>query len=82
MIKVTRFNDSELVVNAELIEFVEATPDTVITLTNGKKLLVKESVQDVIDLVLGYRKKVGFIRTLVPGQKISPEDEQFLHLDR
>jgi flagellar protein FlbD len=81
MIRVTRFNDSELVVNAELIEFVEATPDTVITLTNGKKLLVKESVEEVFDLVLNYRRKVGFIRTLVPGQKLSPEDEEFLHLD-
>lgn len=81
MIKITRFNDSTVVVNAELIEFVEATPDTVITLSNGKKLLVKESVQDVVDLVLDYRKRVGFMRTLVPGQKISPEEEQFLHAD-
>jgi flagellar protein FlbD len=82
MIKVTRFNDSVLVVNAELIEFVEATPDTVVTLTNGKKILVKESVDEVIKKVLDYRHKVGFIRTLVPGREGSPEDERYLHLDR
>ena len=54
----------------------------IFTLSNGKKLLVKESVQDVVDLVLDYRRRVGFMRTLVPGQKISPEEEHFLHAGR
>ena len=39
MIKVTRINDSELVINSDLIEFVEAIPDTIISLTTGKKIL-------------------------------------------
>jgi flagellar protein FlbD len=56
MIKVTRLNHSELVVNAELIETVEATPDTVITLTNGKKLVVSEEVDEIIRRVMEYRR--------------------------
>ncbi len=56
MIKVTRLDHSELVVNAELIETVEATPDTVITLTNGKKFVVCEEVDEIIRRVLEYRR--------------------------
>lgn len=56
MIEVTRLNGEELVVNAELIETVEATPDTVITLTTGKKLIVRESPGDVVHRVLAYRR--------------------------
>jgi flagellar protein FlbD len=56
MVKVTRLNNSELVVNAEMIEFVEATPDTIISLLSGKKLMVAESVDTVIERVIEYRK--------------------------
>jgi flagellar protein FlbD len=56
MIKVTRLDHSELVVNAELIETVEATPDTVITLTSGKKLVVSEHVDEIIRRVMEYRR--------------------------
>ena len=42
MISVTRFNDSTLIINADLIQTVEETPDTVITLTTGTKFIVKE----------------------------------------
>jgi flagellar protein FlbD len=56
MIKLTRLNHSELVVNAELIETIEATPDTVITLTTGKKLVVSEEVDEIIRRVLEYRR--------------------------
>lgn len=56
MIKVTRLNHSEIVLNAELIETVEATPDTVITLTNGKKLVVSEEVDEIIRRVVEYRR--------------------------
>jgi flagellar protein FlbD len=51
MIKVTRLNGKEFVINSDLIEFVEETPDTVITLTNGIKVVVKESVDEIIDKV-------------------------------
>jgi flagellar protein FlbD len=55
MIKVTRLNAKELVVNAELIEFVEATPDTIVSMVSGKKVMVTESVDQVIERVIEYR---------------------------
>ena len=58
MIELTRFNDSILVVNAELIEIIEANPDTIVTLTTGHKILVKESVGDVIDKVKDYKRSI------------------------
>ena len=45
MIEVTRLNDTKLLINSDLIELVEETPDTVITLTTGRKLIVKERYQ-------------------------------------
>lgn len=56
MIAVTRLNGSLVVVNAELIEFVETTPDTLVTLTTGRKVNVRESVEEVIERVLAYRR--------------------------
>ena len=58
MIEVTRLNGTEILINAELIEMVEETPDTVISLTNGKKLIVKESRQEIKNLVILYRKGI------------------------
>jgi flagellar protein FlbD len=56
MIKVTRLNDAQLVINADLIEFVEAIPDTIISLTTGKKIMVKESIDDVIESVARFKR--------------------------
>ena len=58
MIEVTRINGVKFSINPELIEVVETTPDTVITLTTGKKLIVKESRQEVINLVLSYKREI------------------------
>ena len=58
MIELTKLNDMKLTVNAEIIEFVEETPDTVISLTTGKKLIVKETRQEVTDLVISYKRKI------------------------
>lgn len=61
MIELTKLNDTKFTVNAEIIEIVEETPDTVVTLTTGKKIIVKESRQEVSNLVKLYRKSVyGF----------------------
>lgn len=57
MIKVKRLNDKEFVVNSELILYIEETPDTVITLTNGQKIVVTDSVDEVIDKVVNYKAK-------------------------
>ena len=60
MIEVTRFNQKTFILNCEWIETVEATPDTIITLTNGKKLVVAENVEDIIRKVIEYKQKVLF----------------------
>lgn len=57
MIDVTKLNGKEITVNCELIEFVEETPDTVITLTTNKKIIVKESRQMVKNLVKLYKRE-------------------------
>ena len=56
MIEVTKINGEKDLVNPQLFEIVEETPDTVITMTTGKKIIVKESRQEVKNLVKLYRK--------------------------
>lgn len=58
MIEVTRLNGKGLTINSDLIEMIEETPDTVITLTTGKKIIVKESRQEIKNLVILYRKDI------------------------
>ncbi|MDR2045095.1 MAG: flagellar FlbD family protein [Clostridium sp.] len=58
MIEVTKINGKKILVNHDLFEIVEETPDTVITLTTGKKLIVKESRQEIKNLVKLYRKDI------------------------
>ncbi len=60
MIKVTRLNKSGFVINAEWIETVEATPDTVIVLVNGKRFVVTESVDEILRRVVEYKHAAGF----------------------
>lgn len=57
MIKLSRIKShEEFILNAELIEMIEETPDTVITLTTGKKLLVDEEMEDVVRRIMDYRR--------------------------
>jgi flagellar protein FlbD len=56
VITVTRLDGSEVVVNAELLVLVEATPDTHISLTDGRKLIVKETPDEVVAKVIAYRR--------------------------
>lgn len=72
MIKVTRFNGSKFVINCEWIETAESTPDTVITLINGKKYIVTESVDAIIAEVVEYKQKVGFMSRLI---NVKPEND-------
>ncbi len=58
MIDITRMNGSTITINSDLIETVEETPDTVITLTNGKKIIAKESRQDIKNLVKLFKKDI------------------------
>lgn len=58
MIALTHLNGDAVVVNAELITVLEARPDTMLTLVNGQRLTVREPVEDVIDRVVDYRRRV------------------------
>ncbi len=58
MIQLTRLNKHPLAVNSDLIKFVEQAPDTVITLVTGEKIVVLEKAQEVLDLVVQFRRSV------------------------
>jgi len=61
MIHVTRLNHTPVIINSDLIEHIESTPDTVISLTNGQKYMVLESTEEVIDRIKEFRQ------SLIPG---------------
>jgi flagellar protein FlbD len=65
MIKVHRLNGSDVVLNAELVESIEAAPDTVIALVTGNRMVVQESVDDVVEKIIEYRKKVNAERKVI-----------------
>ena len=58
MIRLTRLNRSTFVLNCELIETVEATPDSVISTINGKKMVVSETVEEIVEKVIQYKKRI------------------------
>ena len=58
MIHLTRLNKHPVVVNSDLIKFVEFTPDTVITLVSGEKIVVTETVEQVLDRVTEFRRRL------------------------
>ena len=70
MIRVTRLNGSSFYINEDHIEFIEETPDTVITLNNEKKLVVKESIEELIEEITAFKRKIflGDTSHLVKGE--------------
>jgi len=58
MIRLTRLNQKPLVLNAELIAYVESTPDTLVTLSNGNRVHVRETVDQVVDRVIAYKARI------------------------
>jgi flagellar protein FlbD len=58
MIRLTRLNQRPLVVNSDLIEFIENAPDTVITLVTGDKLVVRESADEIMDRIVEFRHRL------------------------
>ena len=58
MIHLTRLNNTSLTINSDLIKFVEQSPDTVITLLNGEKILVRESAEQVLDRIVDFRRRL------------------------
>lgn len=61
MIQLTRLNGELFTINAVMIEQIQSYPDTTITLTNGKVIVVKNSEREVADLVIGFYQKVGML---------------------
>jgi flagellar protein FlbD len=69
MIRLTRINHVPLVLNSDLIEHVEVTPDTVITLTSGQKFMVLECPEEVIAKVIEFRRSIVAPRDLMRGEE-------------
>jgi len=66
MIKLTRLNQTEFYVNPHLIEFIEALPDTTIRMMSERKIIVKESIDDIMEKIVDYRKKIGILGNDTP----------------
>lgn len=58
MINLTRLNNTVLTLNSDLIKYVEQNPDTVITLLNGEKILVRETAEQVLDRIIDFRRRL------------------------
>ena len=73
MIRLTRLNNRSLVVNPDLIKFIENAPDTVITLITGEKIVVLESAEEVMTRIVDYRRQLREPRLVVPPTENSVE---------
>jgi flagellar protein FlbD len=58
MIRLTRLNGHVFVLNAEMIQEIEATPDTIVTLANGQKIMIREPVEEVRQAVVAYKREI------------------------
>lgn len=59
MIAVTRLDGSEIVLNADLVQWIEQTPDTVVSLTNGERLMVRESAREIVQRAIEFKRSVA-----------------------
>ncbi|MBD3420589.1 MAG: flagellar protein [Chitinivibrionales bacterium] len=76
MIAMRRLNGDEFVLNADFIEFVESTPDTIIALRGGKKLVVKNSIEDVVRKTVKYKQLCNQTVSVVQRNESPPQDTQ------
>ena len=84
MIRLTRLNHVTLVLNSDLIEHIEETPDTVITLTNGEILRVRETADQVVERIVQFRRKIhgpGGVRGARDAPKATEDPEPGETLD-
>lgn len=75
MIELTRLNGNRVLVNADLIEFIETTPDCLLSMTTGRKLMVRESIEQVRELLREYRS------TLRGAYPIPAGGDDLVHVD-
>lgn len=76
MIELTRLNGKSFVVNADLIETVEATPDTVVTLVTGKRFVVLNRVPEVVERVIAYHRQTGGSARFLKMAGLDPSEVQ------
>jgi flagellar protein FlbD len=74
MIHVTRLNHSQVVLNCDLIEQIEATPDTVVSMTTGQKIMVLESTEEIIQRVRIFRHSILTLQNHSNGQSAKQEN--------
>jgi flagellar protein FlbD len=74
MVRLTRLNHAPIVLNSDLIERIDITPDTVITLTNGEILRVRESPEEVVRRVMDYRRKIYGLPEISGSTRMPPDD--------
>jgi flagellar protein FlbD len=83
MIYVTRLNHTPVVLNCDLIEHIETTPDTVISLTTGQKMMVLESADEIVERVVRYRRAIlqpeNLERNLMPPAGAATQSENESH---
>jgi flagellar protein FlbD len=84
MIQLTRLNNHLLAVNSDLIKYVERAPDSVITLISGEKLVVRESVEEILHRIIEFRRSIlqGLGRAWDGGGTPSPAAEESAELEQ
>jgi flagellar protein FlbD len=58
MIELTKLNGAKLVVNSDMIEYIEVLPDSLVTLTTGMKIMVKEGIPEIINAIIDFRRRI------------------------
>ena len=70
MIVLTKINNAQIAVNSDLIQYIEETPDTVITMSNSEKVVVQEPIGAVIKKVVQYRRLINGLVELEYGRQL------------
>ena len=73
MVEVTRLNGRRLVINGDQIERIEAIPDTILSMTSGRKLMVRETVDEMVRKLVIYRRSLGLPWLWDTAQSADPE---------
>jgi flagellar protein FlbD len=76
MVRLTRLNYAPLVLNSDLIEHIDSTPDTVITLTTGQILRVRESAEEVVERIVEFRRRIHGLAGELPQLSQPPSETQ------
>ncbi len=73
MIRVTRVDGTEQIINAELIEVISPGTDTIITLTTGRKIRVREGVEELVDRIVEYKRRIHYLTIVTEKGELDEE---------